>query len=62
LISSGGYFLLNAGLNLDAETETLKNWMSTFATGFQLNLLSKVNGTNTLLIGQKKPEFEFASL
>jgi spermidine synthase len=62
LISSGGYFLLNAGLNLDAETETLKNWMSTFANGFQLNLLSKVNGTNTLLIGQKKPEFEFASL
>lgn len=62
LISSGGYFLLNAGLNLNREMETLKNWMSTFVTGFQLNLLSKVNGTNTLLIGQKKPESEFGSL
>ncbi|MCB0464146.1 MAG: fused MFS/spermidine synthase [Aequorivita sp.] len=52
-LQNEGSFLFNVGINLEKNSKTLETLTSHFGKGFDLQILQKVNGTNTLIIGQK---------
>lgn len=52
-IQSNGSFIFNVGMNLKKNSNTLESVTSYFGDNFKLQILPKVNGTNTLIVGQK---------
>ncbi|MCB0452432.1 MAG: fused MFS/spermidine synthase [Aequorivita sp.] len=53
VLQNEGSFIFNVGINLEKNSKTLETLTSHFGKGFDLQILQKVNGTNTLIIGQK---------
>lgn len=53
LIPNSGAIIFNAGINLDKTSKTIETIIANFGSGFQFQVFQKVNGTNTLLIGEK---------
>ncbi len=56
LLQNNGSFLFNVGINLEKKSKTLETVTSHFGNDFKLQILPKVNGTNTLIVGQKLPQ------
>lgn len=53
LVERQGFIIFNAGINLEKNSPTIKTIISHFESDFRFQVFSKVNGTNTLLIGKK---------
>ncbi|WP_026451645.1 spermidine synthase [Aequorivita capsosiphonis] len=53
LLQKNGFIIFNVGLNLEKKSNIVETIISNFGNGFQFEILSKVNRTNTLLIAQK---------
>lgn len=53
LIQENGFIIFNVGVNLKKKSDVVEKISSNFGNDFEFKTLSKVNGTNTLLVGQK---------
>ena len=53
LLEKDGSILFNVGVNIESKSGTSEKIIANFGSGFQFQILQKVNGTNTLLIGKK---------
>ncbi|MGO3184111.1 MAG: fused MFS/spermidine synthase [Aequorivita sp.] len=53
LLHKNGYIIFNVGVNLKKKSESVEKITSNFGNNFEFKTLSKVNGTNTLLIAQR---------
>ena len=53
LLDKDGSILFNVGVNLESKSGTSEKIITNFGSGFQFQILQKVNGTNTVLIGKK---------
>lgn len=53
ILQKNGALLFNVGVNLKKESVTVETLISHFGSSFKFQILQKVNGTNTLLIGEK---------
>ncbi|MDN3724979.1 fused MFS/spermidine synthase [Aequorivita sp. SDUM287046] len=53
ILDNVGVLIFNVGVNLDPNSQVLEMLLSHFGINFKLQAYSKVNGTNTLLIGKK---------
>ncbi len=53
VLPNNSAFIFNVGINLEKKSQVIETLTSYFQNGFELQILQKVNGTNTLLIGQK---------
>lgn len=53
LLQKQGFIIFNVGVNLKKESDSAETIISNFGSGFEFQTLTKVNGTNTLLIGRK---------
>lgn len=50
LLEKQGSIIFNVGVNLEKQSVTTEKIIANFGSGFQFQILQKVNGTNTLLI------------
>lgn len=53
LLQKNGFIIFNVGVNLKKKSNVVETIISNFGKGFKLQILSKVNRTNTLLIAQR---------
>ncbi|MBG44061.1 MAG: spermine synthase [Aequorivita sp.] len=59
ILCKSGWLIFNIGVNLKNESETAEKIISNFGSDFELQVYKKINGTNTLLIGQKQQAQQF---
>lgn len=52
LLQKNGFIIFNVGVNLKKKSDVVETIISNFGNGFEIKTLSKVKGTNTLLIAQ----------
>ncbi|WP_245529154.1 spermidine synthase [Aequorivita sublithincola] len=53
LLQKNGALIFNVGINLNEKSKTIETLTSNFGKDFEFRILPKVNGTNTLIVGQK---------
>lgn len=53
LLEKGGSIIFNVGVNVEKEFGTAQKILANFSSDFQFQIHQNVNGTNTLLIGNK---------
>jgi|SRR5690606_39295733 len=53
LLAKNGSIIFNAGVNIEKESGITEKILANFGNDFQFQIHQKVNGTNTLLIGNK---------
>jgi len=53
LLMKNGAVIFNVGVNLEKDSTTVEKIISNFGKDFSFKTLTKVNGTNTLIIAQK---------
>lgn len=53
LLQKNGFIIFNVGINLTKSSDIIKKITSSFGSGFEVKILSKVNRTNTLLLAKR---------
>ncbi|NGX85151.1 fused MFS/spermidine synthase [Aequorivita sp. KMM 9714] len=53
LLQKNGFIIFNAGVNLKNNSDKIEKIISNFGSDFKFEAFLKVNGTNTLLVGEK---------
>lgn len=52
LLKKNGSLIFNIGINLEKKSKTIETLTSNFGNSLEFQILPKVNGTNTLMVGQ----------
>ncbi|WP_310992358.1 spermidine synthase [Aequorivita marina] len=53
LLQKNGFIIFNVGVNLDKNSDVVEKLIANLGNDFDFKTLTKVNGTNTLLIAQR---------